>query len=61
MIFEVGAATLTRPFRATSPVKGEVKQRRSAHRLSPGGRGRTRSVRVRGETLRSHHKLQKSA
>ena len=48
------AATLTRLLsQPTSPVKGEVKRRRPAHHLSPGGRGRAHSARVRGETLRS--------
>jgi hypothetical protein len=33
---------------ATSPVEGKGKRRQPAHRLSPGGRGRMRSSRVRG-------------
>ncbi len=45
-----GAATLTRPFGATSPIEGEVKCALPPLHLSPGGRGRARSARMRGET-----------
>jgi hypothetical protein len=48
----VGAATLTRPFGAASPVEGEVRCELPPLRLSPGGRSRARSARVRWETLR---------
>ncbi len=61
---DVGAATLTRPFGAISPVKGEVKRAALARHLPPRGRGRTRSVRVRGETPRpqsEHNPPQESA
>jgi hypothetical protein len=52
MMPNVGATTLTRPFGATSPVKGEV-ERATPHITSPlaGEVGRV-SVRVRGESLR---------
>ncbi len=49
----IGAATLTRPFGATSPVEGEV-ERATPHITSPlaGEVGRLR-VRARGAPLRS--------
>ncbi len=52
---DVGAATLTRPFGATSPIEGEVKRR-----LSLDGRGRTRSVRMVGNTPRSSREIHSS-
>jgi hypothetical protein len=55
MIPGVGAATLTRPFGAIAPIKGGVKRR-----LSSGGRGRTRSVRMVGETPRSSREIHSS-
>jgi hypothetical protein len=51
MMPNVGATTLTRPFEATSPVKGEV-ERAPPHITSPLAGEVASKGRVRGEPLR---------
>jgi hypothetical protein len=48
------AATLTRPFGATSPIEREVRCMPPPLHLSPGGRVRTRKRPGEGGTLRLH-------
>jgi hypothetical protein len=62
MIPGVGAATLARPFGATSPVKGEVRCEQPPLRLSPGGKGQLRqrpgaegAPRFHNNQLSHHH------
>jgi hypothetical protein len=57
MTFSVALPPSPAALRAsTSPVEGEVMCVPPPLRLSPGGRGRARSERVRGAPLRSHYK-----